>query len=433
MPFSGHCIHGIKRMKEIAVLWGRNFFWRFRSTLPSVGGEGGHGFDVVKSSAYWHDLRFLSGMVMLQKLTLCLCLFAVTATGGSGRIEISQSMVPMVISNAGSYVLTESLVCTSGDGITISTDHVSLDLNGFTLQGNPGGHGIAVSGSRKALRVHNGAVANWGDRAIRAGTADHSVFENLRISGNAGDGLNVGNGCLIRNVVSWDNGGGGIRTQNESLIIDSASRNNASNGVQVLSGCVVQRVTARENTLAGIQAGDLSLVLDSSTRGNLKDGIQAGSGSAILASTAYENSKDGFRFSGEASLARDNTAYNNGEYGFRLGAYALFQENASRLNGNGVLVTNFSYVVDNIVDSSAGGSGIHVVGNGSRIDRNHSEGNQYGFLVSAPSNLVVRNTGAANTISNYSFTVTGNNYEIVVNPGTTDSNFDEPWASFDLQ
>src|SRR5260370_6407387 len=43
------------------------------------------------------------------------------------------SSAPFTISAPGSYYLTKDLSVTTGNGITISADNVTLDLNGFTI------------------------------------------------------------------------------------------------------------------------------------------------------------------------------------------------------------------------------------------------------------------------------------------------------------
>src|SRR4051812_21725528 len=49
------------------------------------------------------------------------------------------SSVPYTITNAGSYYLTTNLTATAGNnGIIVSADHVTIDLNGFMLSGAGG-------------------------------------------------------------------------------------------------------------------------------------------------------------------------------------------------------------------------------------------------------------------------------------------------------
>ena len=67
--------------------------------------------------------------------------------GGEGRLEISQSMLPLTITNSGSYVVTEALVLTNAaHGITIQSSDVTVDLNGFALRGTGVATGSAGCG-----------------------------------------------------------------------------------------------------------------------------------------------------------------------------------------------------------------------------------------------------------------------------------------------
>ena len=72
------------------------------------------------------------------------------------------------ITRAGSYVLTANLQGAAGkSGIEIAASNVTLDLNGYTLQGIPTARdGICIDGSAafENLTVRNGAVVGWGRR-----------------------------------------------------------------------------------------------------------------------------------------------------------------------------------------------------------------------------------------------------------------------------
>src|SRR2546430_8976393 len=66
------------------------------------------------------------------------------------------------ISQAGSYYLTSNLTSASGATLTISSDNVTLDLNGFTISSSgtsvsPPDSGISI-GAVKNIKVHNGRV-----------------------------------------------------------------------------------------------------------------------------------------------------------------------------------------------------------------------------------------------------------------------------------
>jgi hypothetical protein len=132
------------------------------------------------------------------------------------------SALPFTIDTPGSYYLTANLIGSSGlDGITIETDDVTLDLNGFTLTGVAGSlDGIKVLPDnpipfpRQNLKVHNGAVRNWGGGGVTGETLLNAQFSDLRIFNNGGHGIAVGPACQVRRCFVKGNIGSGIRQVN---------------------------------------------------------------------------------------------------------------------------------------------------------------------------------------------------------------------------
>ena len=85
------------------------------------------------------------------------------------RIPISQTDFPHTISSPGSYFLTENIIATSGsNGIRIDADHVTLDLNGFVVDGNGqnSATGVFISSGRENVAVLNGTIQGWSDHGI---------------------------------------------------------------------------------------------------------------------------------------------------------------------------------------------------------------------------------------------------------------------------
>ncbi len=71
------------------------------------------------------------------------------AIGASGTITISQP---------GSYFLTKNLTVSSGHGIVLSSNDVTLDLRGFTISSSSsGGFGVNVSGATR-VSIFNGSI-----------------------------------------------------------------------------------------------------------------------------------------------------------------------------------------------------------------------------------------------------------------------------------
>ena len=70
-----------------------------------------------------------------------------------------------VISASGSYYLTGNLNGVAGkNGISVQASDVTIDLNGFVMQGGPSTSliGIKVAGSPQNLVIRNGTLRAWG-------------------------------------------------------------------------------------------------------------------------------------------------------------------------------------------------------------------------------------------------------------------------------
>lgn len=161
------------------------------------------------------------------------------------------STLPFTITNSGSYYLASNLA--GGTGISIRTNHVALDLNGFSLVGSGSGIGILVSTPQASLYIRNGTVQGWGT-GVNATNANHSQFELLRIANNTFGGLFTGDGCLVKDCVAVTNTvGEGITIASYSVIrgcIVNANRG----GITAYSGCLVEGNNCSFNTFGGIRA-----------------------------------------------------------------------------------------------------------------------------------------------------------------------------------
>ena len=230
------------------------------------------------------------------------------------------SSVPFIITQSGSYYLTQNVNITSvTGGISIETSNVTLDLNGFTISGNLSATSAAIRVQNvvptpTSIHIRNGVIkgpltvsitGNWPSKTwtqspatggflagVDAGVSSNCSFTDLTITGCRQMGLSAGSRSIIRYVTACGNGTG----------ID-LSPNYASS--------VVEHCVAGENMGLGIDAG-MSTVSHCAAELNGAEGISADNGTIAYCS-AWENKGTGIR----ANLASVSfcSALNNGRHG----------------------------------------------------------------------------------------------------------------------
>lgn len=142
------------------------------------------------------------------------------------------------ITDSGSYVLTKNLQA-AGDCLVIEADNVTIDLNGFTIEGDGTGHGIWDGDlPRQNLTVRNGTVRNFriGVGFAKPGGTHSSrcVIERIRAVQNTFFGIRAGLGATVRDNIASDNGGSGIFASGGSLIAGNVVNNNNNSGILAL-------------------------------------------------------------------------------------------------------------------------------------------------------------------------------------------------------
>lgn len=187
---------------------------------------------------------------------------------------------PIVISQPGSYFFTRSLTGTlNANGIEITTDNVTVDLNGFTLTGAGNQSGIKVIGQRSGLHIRNGVVRTW-DSGVEAwwagGEAVCSSVDHVTALGNV-FGIRMGfdsdiTDCnasgnvygiythysVVRGCHATDNTTYGIYAQDVSLIEGNKVWNNGFGIVVTFSGAQPGNNTVRSNTSTNNTTADIN-------------------------------------------------------------------------------------------------------------------------------------------------------------------------------
>lgn len=182
--------------------------------------------------------------------------------------------IPFIITVQGIYCLKGNLASglASGDMITVATNNVTIDMNGFKLGGLAAGTGTTAHGifalDRRNITIRNGSIRGF-HRGIHLqgnpATSSGHLLEDLRLDGNTFIGAQVeGTGNIIRNnqVVNTgptDNStiavGIFINLSNDSVVegnvISSVSETFASTGIRVQESSLIE---VRNNTV--LRTGD---------------------------------------------------------------------------------------------------------------------------------------------------------------------------------
>lgn len=163
---------------------------------------------------------------------------------------------PVTLSQPGSYRLSGNLtVPAATDGIVITANRVTLDLNGFSVAGSGTGKGISNGlAGRIGTSIRNGTVTNFQDGIFLKESGDEfatSEILQIRVIGNAGSGILASANSVISGNTAAGNGSFGITAGAASTVSDNnASRNDT--GLRLEVDTLASRNNASQNTFAGM-------------------------------------------------------------------------------------------------------------------------------------------------------------------------------------
>lgn len=364
--------------------------------------------------------------------------------------------LPFIITNSGPYVLTANLTGGSKqDGITIQADSVTLDLNGFTLQGDGSYDGITVSGAHTFVVIRNGVISGWNDYGIDAASANNSKLIDVLIAGNGNDGARLGTNSTVHRCTALNNGDDGFDVGENCILTESVAKGNQGSGFRAQSGAVIDKCVADQNSVQGFDARSVAqisrctasdnyvgfytenccTILDSCAYRNYKGfggydgtvfsrcvayentygffaqmncsfshcsaytnyymGIYGDMGCSVVACTAYRNTFNGIGARNGSSI-ENCSSYENGENGFWIGAATTVQGCSAMLNAsNGIIVLTGSHVFRNTCRANSY-AGI-AANEECRIEDNHLTSCGTGLLITGTDNRVAGNIVLGNT------------------------------------
>jgi hypothetical protein len=247
-------------------------------------------------------------------LLLSVPLLQAETTTCTGKV----TAVPITISTSGNYCFDRNLTTTSTsttNAITINADYVTLDLNGFKLDGSlapPSLRRGIFAANRKGLVIRNGVVKGFARGVSLEGTGSSHVVEDLRAEGQAQAGLWAeGSGIVIRGCkvsstlpLTPDTSSVGIHVLGpqarlhhndvldtqatgigfaRSIVLDGGSSsvvesNRVSNAVLAIGSTGIVILSAQDLLLSSntFSTLDYGLVFESEAHGKYRDNLTAG-------------------------------------------------------------------------------------------------------------------------------------------------------------
>lgn len=199
------------------------------------------------------------------------------------------SSAPVTINSAGSYYLTQNLQTTPDvNAITVSADHVTLDLNGFAIIGPGSGYGSGVSVSGNYVTVKNGSITAFQTGVNIQGGIGASV-EHVRCTSNSFAGFYVspGSGMFTQCVGSGNGTGISISMIMEPFLIAR-----------------IEKCQFQSNTLVGIFVAShaQAIILNNTVSYNQQEGILAEGNSLIKENLIIKNNQAGGHLNLDASI-----------------------------------------------------------------------------------------------------------------------------------
>ncbi len=161
---------------------------------------------------------------------------------------------PVTITRPGSYQLSGNLLVPANtNGFVVNAADVTINLNGFRLNGTKGGQYLAgIRANQPNLRVHNGTIRGFQGDAIQIHEANTIVEDMLLFDNGSG--------------VFQDDPGGNFRVINNSIL------GNENYGIACVQACYIAgNYIANSNVGVAIRSGSM---IDNTIHGQSQSGIQ---------------------------------------------------------------------------------------------------------------------------------------------------------------
>ena len=316
--------------------------------------------------------------------------------------------VPYTITQSGSYYLAGNLTST-GNGITVNADDVTIDLMGYTLAGPGSGtnYGIFME-TRMNVEIKNGTIRDFGKHGIcdvgNPNRGHKHRMISVRVIANGEKGIYLpGRGQLIKECTVAENGDDGIEAGYDSTLTGNKVHKNDDSGIVVQNGnTLIGNNSAWNKGYAGIRAGLGCTLIGNNCFINKGHGIVAYDGCTVKNNSVRYNDKHGI-IADDGCLVIDNTVNNNnivdspGSSGIEVSDDCLVKNNTVTENKqcNIYVASTDNAIEENLVTDSSG-FGIRFFGSNNFYANNRASGNNIDYGGNVP-------TGSGDGGGNVSF------------------------------
>lgn len=191
-----------------------------------------------------------------------------------------------------SYVLVQSIQAKQFDCLVIESNNITIDLNGFSIEGFGSGTGILARVPVEGIKIRNGFVRNFAVGISLGGSGN--VVENMHVTNNADTGIVLGASSIVDHVVAQANSKNGIIMNAAATVKNASLRANGNNPGSV-----------------GLSVGPGSTVTGNTIWASIGTGLFASLGSTVIGNTVFD-SNPGVGISIICpSNVQDNTATGN--------------------------------------------------------------------------------------------------------------------------
>ena len=206
----------------------------------------------------------------------------------------------IIISEPGSYYLTGNVIgVLDKGGIDVRSNDVTLDLNGFNIDGaNAGDFRTGIRAGDRCV-IRNGSLTNWSSYGLFSG--NNSTVSSIRAYRCGSDPNNnpaffVSSQSIVQDCHVIESGGTGIHMQGRRSIVERCMVSKSGEiGIDI-------------GTSGLGQLAEPSTVRDCYSAENGEEGILAGFGASISSCTTFRNQSCGIRAS-RGSIVKDCVSF----------------------------------------------------------------------------------------------------------------------------